>query len=66
MYNWSVDTSRLKRNKDAWNKWKLEQMINFGLAGEKLSRQLLIKYWDKLELDPQKKEFLRFLLWKKT
>jgi len=63
MYNWSVDTGRLKSNKDDWNKWKLEQMINFGLAGEKLSRRLLIKYWDKLELDPQKKEFLEFLLW---
>jgi len=34
MYNWDVDTKRLKRDKDAWNAWRLEQMINFGLAGK--------------------------------
>ena len=65
MYDWNIDTKRLKQNKDAWNKWRLEQMINFGLVGKKISRRLLLKYWDKLNLDPQKKNFLSFLLWGK-
>ena len=65
MYNWSVDTRRLKKDKKAWEKWQLEQMINFGLRGKKLSRSLLIKHWSKLDIDPQKKKYLRFLLWGK-
>lgn len=65
MYNWSTDTKRLKRNKEEWEKWQLEQMINFGLNKGKISKSLLIKYWLQLDLDPQKKRFLEFLLWGK-
>lgn len=65
MYNWSVDINRLKKDKKAWEKWQLEQMINFGLGNKKISKSLLKKYWHKLYLDPQKKKFLAFLLWGK-
>ena len=65
MYNWSVDTKRLKKDKASWEKWQLEQMINFGLAGKKIDKSLLIKYWPRLDIDAQKKKFLKFLLWGK-
>ncbi len=65
-YNWSVDPKRLKKDKDAWQKWRLEQMINFGLRGGRLSKRLLIKYWPQLNLDPAKKRYLEFLLWEKN
>lgn len=65
MYNWSVDTKRLKKNRLEWEKWQLEQMINFGLGKKKISKSLLKKHWLQLDLDPQKKKFLKFLLWEK-
>jgi len=65
MYNWSVDTKRLKKDKTSWEKWQLEQMINFGLGGKKIGKTLLIKYWPHLNIDSQKKKFLKFLLWGK-
>ena len=64
-YNWSVDLRRLKKDKEAWQRWRLEQMINFGLRGSKLSRRLLVKHWSRLNLDPAKKRYLRFLVWGK-
>ncbi|MBU1130110.1 hypothetical protein KKE45_02200 [Patescibacteria group bacterium] len=63
MYNWSTDITRLKKDKRVWEKWKLEQMINFGLNGKKLSKSKLKKYWDELDIDPDKRNYLKFLLW---
>jgi hypothetical protein len=65
MYNWSVDLERLKQYQEQFLIWKLGQLINFGLGGEKLDRPLVIKYWDRLRLDPSRRRFLEFLLWDK-
>ncbi|TAN33828.1 hypothetical protein EPN28_01140 [Patescibacteria group bacterium] len=63
MYNWSVDTKQLKKDKKQYAIWRLEQLVNFGLGKEKLSKIQLKKYWPQLHLDPKKKRFLSFLLW---
>ena len=64
MYNWSVDEKKFKReNPKGYKIWKLEQMINWGLGGEKLDKKLVKKYWKKLFLDSETKKFLEFLLW---
>ena len=65
MHNWSVDTKELEKDPEAYVIWRLEQMINFGIAGERISADSLIRYWDRLVLDPHKKRFLGFLLWGK-
>lgn len=65
MYNWSVDIEKLKEDKEKYTIWRLEQLINYGLNGEKLDKELLIKYWAKLHLDPRRKKFLEFILWEK-
>lgn len=65
MRNWSVDTKQLKKDKNQYNTWRLERLVNFGLGKEKLKRSELKKYWSKLYLDPQKKKYLSFLLWPK-
>lgn len=62
MYNWSTDTQKLSQHPEQFTIWKLEQLINFGLNGEKLNREQVKKYFDKLKLDPQKKKYLSFLL----
>jgi hypothetical protein len=63
MYNWSVDTKELKKDTVAFTIWRLEQAINFGLAGKKLKASEVKKYWPKLKLDPARKKFLKKLLW---
>ena len=65
MYNWSVDLKELKKDKEAYTIWRLQQLINYGLSGERLKKKLVKKYWDKLYLDPVKKKYLKFLLWPK-
>ena len=63
MYNWSVDTTRLKKNSRADEIFELEQMINFGLDGQKLSEKMLRLYWPELKIDPNRKKYLARLLW---
>jgi len=63
MRNWAVDVSKLKKDKEQYAIWRLEQLVNFGLGKEKLSSRQLKKYWNKLDLDPDKKRYLKFLLW---
>lgn len=64
MYNWSTDTKKIK-SKEAKIIWELEQTINFGLGGSRLNKASLKKYWNKLNLDPDRKKFLEFILWNK-
>jgi hypothetical protein len=65
MHNWGVNTKELQKDKDKFSLWKLEQLINFGTDGAKISEAELLKYWDCLHLDLNKKRFLGFLLWGK-
>jgi len=63
MRNWSTDVTELKKDKEKYAVWCLEQTVNFGLGNEKLSSRLLKKYWNLLNIDPDKKKYLEMLLW---
>lgn len=65
MYNWSTSTTLLKKNPEKFAIWKLEQMINFGLGKDKIDTKLLKKYWEKINIDPEKRRVLSFWLWQK-
>jgi len=68
MYNWSVDEKRFKRQHPKQYKlWRLTQLINYGLDGEKLDRQEVIAAWPKIktDLDPYARRAIEFLLWGK-
>ncbi|MEK7079495.1 MAG: hypothetical protein AAB929_05490 [Patescibacteria group bacterium] len=62
MYNWSVDTQFLSLYPYKYKLWKLEQLINFGLGKEKINRKDLRENIDKIDIDPIKRKYLRFLL----
>ncbi len=62
MYNWSTDTRALKQNPTAFAVWHLEQLINFGLGDEKISKAELQAYLPKLHIDPWRKKLLLLLL----
>lgn len=65
MYNWNTDLSNWDKKSESFIIWKLQQLINFGLNGEKLDLTLTKKYWSRLDLDPQRKKFLKLILWSK-
>lgn len=62
MHNWSTDLAKLKKDKNKFSQWRLEQLINFGLDGEKLSRRVLKNKLKDLRIDPERKRFLTLLL----
>ena len=62
MKNWAVATKILAKDPKQYQIWRLEQIINYGLDGQKLYRPFLKENLDKLAIDPQKKEYLKFLL----
>ena len=62
MYNWSTDTTELKKDPERCAIWELEQLINFGLNGSLLDAEKLRTYWPRLALDPARKAYLSFLL----
>lgn len=62
MKNWSIDIKELKKDKDKFTIWKLEQLINFGLDKEKIKIDDLRKYWRVIDIDSSKRKFLSLIL----
>lgn len=62
MKNWTVDEKIIKKYPEQYRRWQLEQLINFGLDGQKIPKKELLKYLSKLDIDPLKKKYLYFLL----
>ena len=68
MYNWSTDEEKLKKeNPEKYKLWKITQLINYGLDGEKLDKLEVKKVWPKIkdQLDPYKARVIEYLLWGK-
>ena len=67
MNNWSVDTKYLKKYPEKYKIWRLEQLINFGLGKEKMKQKDLENYWQTVKdgIDPYKRRYLEYILWKK-
>lgn len=63
MYNWSTNEQELKKDKEKYAIWKIEQMVNFGLDEEKLDEKLLKKYFLKINIDPARRKFLKLILY---
>jgi hypothetical protein len=65
MFNWNTDTSAWDKKSDSYKVWRLEQLINFGLNGEKLDIKDVKKYWNKIETDSTTRKFLKLIIWGK-
>ena len=62
MYNWSVDEQALKKNPAQYTRWRLEQLINFGLNGEKINERELLEHFSELNIDLDRRKLLALLL----
>ena len=63
MYNWSTDTTELQKHPEQYTVWKLEQLLNYGLNGNKIPEKELKKYLNLLNIDPNTRRFLKLLLY---
>lgn len=68
MINWSTDEKLFKEKyPKEYKLWRLTQLINYGLDGEKLDEKELKTAWPKIKgrLDPDLRDYMHFLLWPK-
>lgn len=68
MINWSTDEKKFKKsNPKEYKLWRIIQLINYGLDGEKLNKNEVINAWPVISdrLDPYKKRAMEYLLWGK-
>lgn len=50
MYNWNIDEKYFKKHDpEGYEVWRLAQLINYGLDGEKLPLKKLKKLWPKVK-----------------
>lgn len=66
MINWSTDEKTFKKKyPKEYKLWRLTQLINYGLDGEKLSEKEVKSAWPKIRerLDPHKVAYFEYLLW---
>ena len=56
-----------RENPEKYRRWRLVQMINYDLQGEKLDRKEVIELWPHIseEIDPYRRRVMEFLLWGK-
>ncbi len=69
MINWSTDEKKFKKNDpEGYKLWRVTQLINYGLDGEKISRSFLKRMWVEIKarIDPDKAVYLEYLLWNKN
>jgi len=60
--HWSVDTTELEKDPEAFAIWSLEQRINWGIGKERMKETELRKYWDRIDIDPFKRRALGLAL----
>jgi len=68
MHNWSVDEATFKKNyPQKYQLWRLIQLINYGLGGEKLNKQKVQRNWPHIKehIDPYKARLIEYYLWGK-
>jgi hypothetical protein len=60
--HWSVDEEKLKADKEKYTIWQLEQRINFNIGEGKIDKNQIIKYWNKIDIDPYKRKALSLVI----
>lgn len=62
---WDYTKTEYKKQAKKDPVWKLERLINFGLDDEKIERELLEKYFNKLKITDDRRAFFELILWNK-
>ena len=62
MHNWDYDQKTVDK---ADVIWKLERLLNYGLAGEKINQKELEENFNKIKIPENTRAFLELLIWNK-
>jgi len=62
MRNWSTNIDNLKKYPEKLLKFQLESLINFGLNGKKINKEVLQRNLSSLQIDSKKSAYLSVLL----
>ena len=69
MYNWShIDEAAMKKaDPEKYRRWRIVEMLNYGLGGEKLDKKEVMELWPEIkdQVDPYTRRAVEFLLWSK-
>ena len=63
--SWDYKESEYDKQAKADPIWGLERLINYGLDGKKINKELLRKYLPQLKIPDNRRAFLELLLWNK-
>ena len=67
MINWNTDEKALQENfPKAYKLWRVVQLINYGLEGEKLNMKFIRMHWDSIKdrLESNRRKTLEWFIWK--
>lgn len=64
MFIWDYDRKTLEKSKSG-RLLILERKINYGPGREKISLSEVKKNWNKLQIDPRRRQLLKHLIWGK-
>ena len=62
---WDYDKTEYEKQAKADPQWYLERLINYGLEGKKLDKELLKKYLSTLKISEDRRALLELLIWNK-
>ncbi|MBI2075491.1 MAG: hypothetical protein HYT82_02385 [Candidatus Harrisonbacteria bacterium] len=62
---WDYTKTAYEKQAKAQPAWDLERLINYGLAGKKLDREITKALLPKLAIPKERRAFLELLLWNK-
>ena len=66
MINWNTDEKTFKKlHPKEYLLWRLTQLINYGLDGERLDEEEIRNAWPHIKdrIDPDKQKVIEFFLW---
>ena len=63
---WDYDKKEYEKQAKADPVWHLERLINYGLNGKKLNKQILGRYLLELKIPENRRDFLKLILWNKA
>lgn len=62
---WDYDKTEYEKQAEEDPVWKLERLINYGLGGERIKKEMLEKHLEKLKIPENRRAFFELLLWDK-
>jgi hypothetical protein len=58
---WDYNLTKLQAQPD-FERFRIERLLNYGMDGEKITREELKKYWNQIKIPNETREFLKMFI----